>query len=139
VLFGEQSIGNRKVRIHKLHFSTKISTSLLRYALDESYDIFNGEKMEKIYDGKKKAKLGTEKRPAVVHVQTEERLKEVASIFEKNGWKYTIGLEPDKPEDITDLEILLNPPKTKIAEKKVGRNEPCPCGSGKKYKKCCGK
>ena len=22
--------------------------------------------------------------------------------------------------------------------KKVGRNEPCPCGSGKKYKKCCG-
>lgn len=24
-------------------------------------------------------------------------------------------------------------------EKKIGRNEPCPCGSGKKYKKCCGK
>ncbi|MBQ7225236.1 MAG: SEC-C domain-containing protein [Clostridia bacterium] len=24
------------------------------------------------------------------------------------------------------------------AEQKVGRNEPCPCGSGKKYKKCCG-
>jgi len=23
--------------------------------------------------------------------------------------------------------------------KKAGRNEPCPCGSGKKYKKCCGK
>jgi preprotein translocase subunit SecA len=25
------------------------------------------------------------------------------------------------------------------AEEKVGRNDPCPCGSGKKYKKCCGK
>ena len=25
------------------------------------------------------------------------------------------------------------------ADKKVGRNEPCPCGSGKKYKQCCGK
>ncbi|MCA9066876.1 MAG: SEC-C domain-containing protein, partial [Planctomycetaceae bacterium] len=24
-------------------------------------------------------------------------------------------------------------------EPKVGRNDPCPCGSGKKYKKCCGK
>jgi preprotein translocase subunit SecA len=24
-------------------------------------------------------------------------------------------------------------------EKKVARNEPCPCGSGKKYKQCCGK
>jgi preprotein translocase subunit SecA len=26
----------------------------------------------------------------------------------------------------------------KIAGKKIGRNEPCPCGSGRKYKKCCG-
>ncbi len=25
-----------------------------------------------------------------------------------------------------------------VVSKKVGRNEPCPCGSGKKYKKCCG-
>jgi preprotein translocase subunit SecA len=24
------------------------------------------------------------------------------------------------------------------AKKKPGRNDPCPCGSGKKYKKCCG-
>jgi len=30
-------------------------------------------------------------------------------------------------------------PKNVIAGKKVGRNDPCPCGSGKKYKHCCGK
>ncbi|HKZ45884.1 MAG TPA: SEC-C metal-binding domain-containing protein, partial [Thermodesulfobacteriota bacterium] len=30
-------------------------------------------------------------------------------------------------------------PKPVHVEQKVGRNEPCPCGSGKKYKKCCGK
>ena len=94
--------------------------------------------MEKIYDGKKSAKLGTEKNPAIVQVKTKKRLKEVAAIFEENGWKYKIELEPKKPEDVTDLELLLNPPKTVIAEKKIGRNEPCPCGSGKKYKKCCG-
>ena len=29
--------------------------------------------------------------------------------------------------------------KPKKADKKVGRNDPCPCGSGKKYKQCCGK
>ena len=31
-------------------------------------------------------------------------------------------------------------PKTvrKTVKQKVGRNDPCPCGSGKKYKKCCG-
>jgi SWIM/SEC-C metal-binding protein len=94
--------------------------------------------MEKIFDGKKTARLGTKKNPAVVNVQTEKRVKEMESVFEKNGWKYKIELEPDKPEDITDLEILLNPPKTRTAEKKAGRNDPCPCGSGKKYKKCCG-
>jgi hypothetical protein len=31
------------------------------------------------------------------------------------------------------------PPKPFIREPKIGRNDPCPCGSGKKYKKCCGK
>ncbi|MFO7559083.1 MAG: SEC-C metal-binding domain-containing protein [Desulfobacterales bacterium] len=94
--------------------------------------------MEKIFNGKKTAKLGTKKNPAVVNVQTEKRVKELGSVFKKNGWEYTIELEPDKPEDIANLEILLNPQKTTIVEKKVGRNEPCPCGSGKKYKKCCG-
>ncbi|NEZ47649.1 hypothetical protein FDF74_10665 [Clostridium niameyense] len=29
--------------------------------------------------------------------------------------------------------------KTIVKKTKVGRNEPCPCGSGKKYKNCCGK
>lgn len=28
---------------------------------------------------------------------------------------------------------------TVVKDKKIGRNDPCPCGSGKKYKKCCGK
>ena len=27
---------------------------------------------------------------------------------------------------------------TRVVNKKIGRNDPCPCGSGKKYKKCCG-
>ncbi len=38
-------------------------------------------------------------------------------------------------------EITKEYKRSKIAhaEKKPGRNDPCPCGSGKKYKKCCGK
>lgn len=35
-----------------------------------------------------------------------------------------------------DLNVTFKPVRR---EKKIGRNEPCPCGSGKKYKKCCGK
>ncbi len=33
---------------------------------------------------------------------------------------------------------LENDPNRPARSNKVGRNEPCPCGSGKKYKKCCG-
>lgn len=84
------------------------------------------------------AKLGTEKKPAIVRAQTENRLQEVAAIFDQHSWKYIIGFEPDKPEDISDLEKLLNPTKPAQSTKKVGRNDPCPCGSGKKFKKCCG-
>lgn len=99
----------------------------------------NGEKMEKIFNGIKSAKLGTAKNPASVHVQTQARAQEVESVFQENGWKYKITVEPDAPEDITDLEILLNPQTTRMAGEKVGRNDPCPCGSGNKYKKCCGR
>lgn len=90
------------------------------------------------FAAKRTAKLGTEKNPAVVHVQTEERMREIGLLFEEHDWKYRIELEPDNPEDITSLERLLNPTRPTTAEKKIGRNEPCPCGSGNKYKKCCG-
>lgn len=83
-------------------------------------------------------KLGTEKRPVVVRVQTEGRASEIASICNEHGWYYIIGFEPDKPEDITDIERLLNPSEPVKAITMPGRNDPCPCGSGKKYKKCCG-
>ena len=83
------------------------------------------------------AKLGSKKRPIVVRVHTDKKARYVAETCAKHGWYYIIGFEPDKPEDISDLEKLLNPQKPAIS-KKVGRNDPCPCGSGKKYKKCCG-
>jgi len=38
----------------------------------------------------------------------------------------------------TERHAKLPQPQQRAA-KKVGRNEPCPCGSGKKYKHCCGK
>jgi hypothetical protein len=37
-----------------------------------------------------------------------------------------------------ELENLPAPPQPIRAAPKPGRNDPCPCGSGKKYKKCCG-
>ena len=52
----------------------------------------------------------------MVRVQTESRAKEVASIFAEHGWQFILGIEPDKPENISDLKRLLKSqqvPKTK--------------------------
>ena len=38
-----------------------------------------------------------------------------------------------------EIEKQYKKSKTVVKEDKIGRNDPCPCGSGKKYKKCCGK
>lgn len=48
-----------------------------------------------------------------------------------NGWP------PDElHERSTGQKVFRNPDGTPM---KIGRNDPCPCGSGKKYKKCCGR
>lgn len=54
-------------------------------------------------------KLGSEKRPIIVRVYTEDRGRYVAETCTDHGWHYIIGFEPDKPEDISDLEKALNP------------------------------
>lgn len=52
--------------------------------------------------------------------------RELGSFRKQDGqWLYVDGEVRGEPQ--------------RRATPKVGRNEPCPCGSGKKYKKCCGK
>ena len=53
-------------------------------------------------------------------------------------------LESDLPHVLLDIywywQAIINKPQTVRREgEKVGRNDPCLCGSGKKYKACCGK
>ena len=83
------------------------------------------------------AKLGSKKRPLILKVQDQSRIGRITEICAENDWHYIIGIEPGKPEDISDLEKLLNPPDRTSTMPKIGRNEPCTCGSGKKFKKCC--
>ncbi|MBT2698751.1 SEC-C domain-containing protein [Bacillus sp. ISL-40] len=53
-------------------------------------------------------------------------------------WKLAaLGREIEFRNKSKQGEISQNGPI--LTENKVGRNDPCPCGSGKKYKKCCGK
>ena len=99
---------------------------------------FEAEMRARKFDGSRSAKLGTKQNPAVISVQSEERKKEVAAIFAEHKWNCEIEVNPDNPENIKDLDTLLHPVQPVKSANKVGRNDPCPCGSGKKNKKCCG-
>jgi len=82
--------------------------------------------------------LGTSKRPAVVRVRTLARAQEILSVCDRRGWKVIVGIEPDQDEDVSDFECLMHPLEPAKAPVTPGRNDPCPCESGLKYKKCCG-
>ena len=59
----------------------------------------------------------------------------------KADWLYELPMWNDIFDPETKKRLYLEQKKsgTVIVGKKVGRNDPCPCGSGKKYKFCCGK
>ncbi len=59
----------------------------------------------------------------------------------KAEWLYELPMWDDIFDAETKKRLFLEQRKsgTVVVGKKVGRNDPCPCGSGKKYKFCCGK
>ena len=55
-------------------------------------------------------------------------------LYELPQWERLLSAERRK-----ELYRQQKSSTTVVKGKKIGRNEPCPCGSGKKYKHCCGK
>jgi preprotein translocase subunit SecA len=81
-----------------------------------------------------------------------ELFQEMVSRIKEETLGILYRIQISEPQNISELEkpkeqemffssgdepAKKNP--VKRTQKKVGRNAPCPCGSGKKYKKCCGK
>ena len=69
-------------------------------------------------------------------------------VQDRSGVVSTILCEPiEQPKKIKQVknnvvnedDKLVNGRLSKGIRATLGRNEPCPCGSGKKFKKCCGK
>ena len=90
------------------------------------------------YNTKRSAKLGTEKHPLLLVVNSDERKLEVEALVAKGELFAEITVDSTVDEDINDLTAALNKPVTTTFDKTPNRNDPCSCGSGKKYKKCCG-
>jgi len=98
----------------------------------------NNERGKKRVGGDRVLKMGTKKSPAQLSVQTEERKTKIEALLADNQWFADIVIDKNVPENIKDLEFLQNNQVISVTTKKAGRNDPCPCGSGKKFKKCCG-
>jgi hypothetical protein len=66
----------------------------------------------------------------------------ITEIF-RDGDKVTLGIKgyPETYDtiDLSDRKNDENQISNDSGKKKIGRNDPCPCGSGKKFKKCCGR
>lgn len=90
------------------------------------------------YNTKRKVKLGTEKQPLTLVVNSEQRKLEVDVLVAENGLFADITVDNAADENIIELNAILNKPVTTTFDKTPNRNDPCSCGSGKKYKKCCG-
>ncbi len=73
-------------------------------------------------------RVRVEQRPAEVE---EQAVPEPEPMFQHKEQPQQLSYS-NEPED------LLGAPAQARAENRPGRNDPCPCGSGKKYKKCCG-
>jgi len=72
----------------------------------------------------------------------EETKKAMERINSSGSFKVAFDTIGVTEEDVKGIvrDVLDEKPAQVIREvPKVGRNEPCPCGSGKKYKKCCGR
>ena len=76
-------------------------------------------------------------RPAHPDVSEQQRLAAKSSMED-----FTRNVQRKKEKELAELQFVggdgSTGPKQVVSGQKVGRNDPCPCGSGKKYKKCHG-
>ena len=96
-----------------------------------------GKHNQGTYQPNPKVKFGSAEHPLQLTVQTKQRRDEVQAMAEQHQLIVQISIDATLPEDISALTLTVNKPTTQIVKKTPERNDPCTCGSGKKYKKCC--
>jgi len=85
-------------------------------------------------------KPGSKKYPLALVVTNNDRMQEVEALVAEAELyaEITIDNSEDAVESIGELTMALSKVSTVKVEKMPDRNEPCHCGSKKKFKKCCG-
>lgn len=70
-----------------------------------------------------------------IRFKTQEEIQAEQKAYEEQMARQAAAQAASMRQNLGENSELNNTPR----QKKVGRNDPCPCGSGKKYKDCCGK
>lgn len=85
--------------------------------------------------------IETMEEDTVVSLAFDKELLYKNMVDARADWLYELPMwdEIFTPEQKKALYIEQKKSGTVVKPKKIGRNDPCPCGSGKKYKKCCGR
>ncbi len=73
-----------------------------------------------------------------VQIQSGEQLEQAADDMEARG-ESIANVTYSAPTETGEIETVVDEGTVKAVVPRVGRNEPCPCGSGKKFKQCHGK
>lgn len=92
------------------------------------------------YTTKSNNKAGSKKYPLALVVTSEARQQEIETLVADADLFAEVIIDNSEGavESIAELTILLNKEDAVKVDKVPGRNDPCVCGSGNKYKKCCG-
>lgn len=90
------------------------------------------------YNVNRDIKAGSKESPISIVVGNDERKAEVEQQLIEHDIVATILVDDQQAENTSELDVLLNKPHTVVLQKTPSRNDPCSCGSGHKYKKCCG-
>jgi len=92
------------------------------------------------YQTNASSKVGSKKFPLALTVTSDARKHEVEAMVADAQLHADITIDDQEGavESIGALTTLLNKQATVVLDKTPARNDPCSCGSGKKYKKCCG-
>ena len=85
--------------------------------------------------------IDTMEEDTVVKIEIDPEKLYYNMVEAKAEWLYNLPMWNDILSEETRKELYKaqKASGTIVKGPKIGRNDPCPCGSGKKYKKCCGK
>ena len=135
----EENIGSDRMR--------EVERIVLLQSVDNHW-IDHIDAMDQLRQGIGLRALGQQDPVIAYKMEGFDMFDDMNKLIREDTVKFLFNITVEVPAErkaVVDVDKLESPDtegtgkKPVVADKKVGRNDPCPCGSGKKYKNCCGR